>query len=93
MVLRGVSQQQTIPAGQLRKRGSVLCANGVKALERVDHFLSDADAFESMLEPDAEMEICFIEDDHTPALLTKGKRINQSGIANRRGGMHKRCQF
>ena len=93
MVLRGVSQQQTIPTGRLRKRDSVLCANGVEALERVDHFLSDADAFESMFESDAEMKVCFIEDDHTPALLTKGKGINQSGIANRRGGMNKRYPF
>jgi len=44
------------------------------------------DVFEVVLESDAEMKTFFIDDEHSAALLSKGKHLNRSGIANRWGG-------
>ena len=41
------------------------------------------DIFEVILASDAEMKTFFIDDEHSAALLSKGKHLNRSGIANR----------
>jgi len=86
MVLRGLAQRQTMPAGHLRIGDLVLTANGHQEIKDVKPFINEDDVFELTFAPDSEMETFFIEKDESGSLLTKGKK---TPIANRRGGMNK----
>jgi hypothetical protein len=86
VILRGGSRQ-TIPAGHLRVGDSVLSGSGEKNIICMNHFFSDMEVYEVVLDPDLPIKTFFIGDNEHGALLTKGKRASERN----RGYIRKRC--
>jgi len=93
MVCRGHGanqSEQTIPAGDLKQRDSILCSSGPRDISAT--LLSEVVAvFDVQFEPDLPIETIYIMDENDKNyFLTKGRKEK---IRNRRSGMQKPLRY